>query len=169
MREICTPGSAWGGAFKKPCRLGEGTDVKASATVRLRTGYRFKARLYHPLYEGLISGRATLHQIAIYRPARAQLWHDASRISSTSKSTLISYLTEDLSRSAVNMKLTLSPFLWHVKHYQDWPSCRLSGEILDRHFHSLGLMRPNVAPLRCPNKTRWSGRRPSRGREIFRL
>jgi len=49
VREICTPGSAWGGEFKKSCRLGEGTDVKASATVRLRKGYRFKARLYHPI------------------------------------------------------------------------------------------------------------------------
>jgi hypothetical protein len=48
VREICTPGSAWGGEFKKLCRLGEGTDVKTSATVRLRKGYRFKARLYHP-------------------------------------------------------------------------------------------------------------------------
>jgi hypothetical protein len=47
-RQICTPGFAWGGEFKKSCRLGEGTDVKASATVRLRKGYRFKARLYHP-------------------------------------------------------------------------------------------------------------------------
>jgi hypothetical protein len=43
------PTRPWGGEFKKPCRLGEGTDVKASATVRLRKGYRFKARLYHPI------------------------------------------------------------------------------------------------------------------------
>ena len=49
VREICTPGSAWGDEFKKPCRLGEGTGAKASATVRLRKGYRFKARLYHPV------------------------------------------------------------------------------------------------------------------------
>lgn len=41
-------GLCLGGEFKKPCRLGEGTDVKTSATVRLRKGYSFKARLYHP-------------------------------------------------------------------------------------------------------------------------
>src|SRR5215471_15211689 len=44
VREICTPGSAWGDEIKWPSRLGEGTGAKAPATVRLRTDYRFKAR-----------------------------------------------------------------------------------------------------------------------------
>ena len=37
-----------GDEYKWPCRLGEGTDAKASATARLRKGYRRKARPYLP-------------------------------------------------------------------------------------------------------------------------
>ena len=38
VREICTPGSAWGDEFKRPCLLGEGTGAKAQTTARLRKG-----------------------------------------------------------------------------------------------------------------------------------
>jgi hypothetical protein len=41
-------GSERGDEYKRPRRLGEGTEVKASATVRLRKGYRFEARPYPP-------------------------------------------------------------------------------------------------------------------------
>jgi hypothetical protein len=39
VREICTPGSAWGGEFKKSCRLGEGTDVKALHPTKTKIVY----------------------------------------------------------------------------------------------------------------------------------
>jgi hypothetical protein len=48
VREIRTPGSAWGDGHKVPCRLGEATDPKGSDPARLRQGYRAKACPYQP-------------------------------------------------------------------------------------------------------------------------
>ena len=48
MREIRTPGSAWGDGYKEPCRLGEDTAPKEAAPARLRKGYRSKACPYQP-------------------------------------------------------------------------------------------------------------------------
>src|SRR5262249_7306628 len=48
VRENCTPGSARGDEYKEPCRLGETTASKGAAPVRLRKGYRSKARPYQP-------------------------------------------------------------------------------------------------------------------------
>ena len=48
VREICTPGSAWGDGYKAPCRLGEGTGSKEPAPARLRKGYRSEACPYQP-------------------------------------------------------------------------------------------------------------------------
>jgi RNA-directed DNA polymerase len=36
VREICTPGSAWGDEFKRPSRLGEGTGTKVAQTTASR-------------------------------------------------------------------------------------------------------------------------------------
>ena len=49
MREIRTAGSDWGDEHKRSCRLGEVAGAKAPLAARLRKGYRFKARLYHPV------------------------------------------------------------------------------------------------------------------------
>ena len=48
VREIRTPGSAWGDRHKVPCRLGEATVSKGTALARLRKGYRSKACPYQP-------------------------------------------------------------------------------------------------------------------------
>ena len=48
VREIRTPGSAWGDGHKVPCRLGEATVSKGTVRARLRKGYRSKACPYQP-------------------------------------------------------------------------------------------------------------------------
>src|SRR5881396_366103 len=50
MREIRTPGSAWGDGYKGPCRLGEATASKGAAPARLRKGYRSEACPYQPCH-----------------------------------------------------------------------------------------------------------------------
>jgi len=57
VREICTPGSAWGDESKRPCPLGE-----ASARKRLRPqgsarANVIKTRLYHPTISQPLGGR----------------------------------------------------------------------------------------------------------------
>jgi hypothetical protein len=53
-------GFCLGRRVQEASRLGEGTGAKVSATVRLRTDYRFKARLYHP--ERLVGPEMAPHQ-----------------------------------------------------------------------------------------------------------
>src|SRR5262245_52581982 len=48
VREICTPGSAWGDRTKAPCRLGEATVSKGAAPARLRKGYGSETCPYQP-------------------------------------------------------------------------------------------------------------------------
>jgi hypothetical protein len=57
VREICTPGSEWGNRYKEQRRLGEGTVAKATAPVRLRTGYRSKTCSYQPQRSALSVAR----------------------------------------------------------------------------------------------------------------
>ena len=69
VQEICTPGFMRGDEHKRPCRLGGDTEAKASATARLRKGYRLKARPYPPFQtEWAVRPDDLLQFLNEYRP-----------------------------------------------------------------------------------------------------
>jgi hypothetical protein len=75
VREICTPGSAWGDGHKEPCRLGEATASKGAAPARLRKGYRSKACPYQPCHRPWMVGRFIKHRVGDSRVVRLiQKW-----------------------------------------------------------------------------------------------
>jgi hypothetical protein len=74
VREICTPGSAWGDRSKVPCRLGEGTGSKEPAPARLRKGYRSEACPYQPYHPAL-----STHAVHRVRPGNHARWEEVAR------------------------------------------------------------------------------------------